>query len=221
MITKLVVFGITPFAEMVAHAFETRLGHEVVAQVAHRRFLPSVWTAPRPLVAFEEIETRFHPTEHQIFIALEHSRNNLARSEISIAARAKGYRLASFVDPSASLAPGVLVGDHCLILHNVVAQYGVEIGSNVIVGANCFFGQNARIGEDGYYGSGVFVDRFARIGRNCVLGSQVRVAEGAEIHAWTYIKSFQTIEASIQRPTLIHPGLRRPGRIVDRRRRTV
>ncbi len=101
---KLLIFGITPFASMVAHSFETRAARDVVAYVVHRRFIPPDWHNSRPLVAFEDLDTIFDPNEHEIFVALEHARHNLARSQIAAEACEKGYRLASFVDPSANIA---------------------------------------------------------------------------------------------------------------------
>lgn len=204
---------------MVAHTLETRADCQIVAHVAHGRFIPSSWLNPYPVIAFEEILDHYPVGEYEIFVALEHARNNVARAQIAAEARSLGYRLFSFVDPSASLAKGVKVSEHCLVLGNVTAQFGVYIGENVIIGANCFFGQGATIGADSYFGSGVFVDRFAKIGRNCVVGSQVRIAEGVSIHEWTFLKSFQEVTVSIKRPTIIHSALRTPGHIVDRRQK--
>lgn len=219
MSSPLIVFGLGSFVDLVAHHFEAEGGRRVVAQSAHRRFIPAAWAGKRTLVAFEELAARFSPAEHEIFIALEHGGQNAARAEIAVAAKASGYRLASFVSPSARIAAGVDIGEHCFIMDGVVAQYGVRFGANNILHANCFFGQGSSAGDHNYFGAGCFIDRFARIGSHNVFGSQVRVREYLEVADWNSIKAFQTVEASLAQPTLIDAALRAPGFVVDRRKR--
>ncbi len=219
MSVPLVVFGLGGFVDLVAHHFESEGGRRVVAQTAHRRFIPAEWSGERPMLAFEELADRYEPARHEIFIALEHGRQNAARADIAAEARALGYRLASFVSPTARVAEGVDIGEHCFIMDGVLVQHGSRIGDNNIIHANAHIAQACCIGDHNYFGAGFFADRYSRIGSFNAFGSQVRVGESLEIGDWNFVKSFQTIEAPINRPTLIDASLRAPGHVVDRRSR--
>lgn len=217
---KLVIFGNNSFAEMVAHHFAEQADREVVAFTAHEKFITDSRLGSRPLLPFENIADEFAPADHEFFVALEHGRQNVGRTEIAADAAALGYRLASFISPTAHVSSQARLGEHCLVLENTVMQHGVEIGANNLVFANSFFGQSCRVGANNYLGSGFFADRFAQIGKFSVFGSQVRIAESILIHDWAHIRAFETITESLTVPTIIHPVLRTRGHIVDKRQAT-
>jgi UDP-3-O-[3-hydroxymyristoyl] glucosamine N-acyltransferase len=214
---KLIIFGNNGFAEMVAHYFEEQADREVVAFTAHERFISTAELGSRALLPFERIADEFSPADHELFVALEHGRQNVGRAEVAAEARDKGYRLASFVSPTANVSSRAQLGEHCLILENSVIQYGAEIGANNFIFANSFFGQSCRVGANNYFGSAFFADRHARIGSYSVFGSQVRVAESVVVHDWAHIQAFETLQESLHLPTIIHPILRTPGHVVDKR----
>ncbi|MGF6924158.1 DapH/DapD/GlmU-related protein [Paraburkholderia sp. 40] len=216
MSRKIVVFGISPFSRMVCSLFADS-GADTVVRTAHQRFIPQDEHGDLPFVPFETLPQSHPPHEYEVFVALEHARQNIARAEIAETARQQGYRLASYVSPSAQLGARVVIGEHSLVLEGAIAQYDVRIGNNVIVGARCFFGQGTEIGENAYFGSAVFVDRFSKIGRHCTIGSQVRIAESVKVPAWSYLKAFEDVHSSLTEPVFIHEALRASGRIVDRR----
>jgi UDP-3-O-[3-hydroxymyristoyl] glucosamine N-acyltransferase len=217
---RLVVFGTSPFSDWVTQCFDSGGTHEVVARTAHRSFLrPAHDNATIPFVAFEDLVASLDPAEHDIFIALEHSQQNRARAELAAAADALGYGLASFVDPSSRIARDAQLGRHCFVAEEVTVQASARIGDNAILNARCFIGQAASLGDHVYLGNSVFIDRYASIGRHCVLGSQVRVAESVDIFDWSYVKAFEDVVTNLDSPTILHPSLRTPGHIVDRRER--
>lgn len=216
---KVIVFGTSPFSRMMC-ALLCSAGIQVVARTAHERFIPppnDLDLKAAAFTPFEDLVQTFAPEEHEVLVALEHARWNAARAEIANEAKEKGYRLASYVHPTAQFGPDVTLGEHVMILEGVLAQYGACIGDNAIVGAQCFLGQQANIAADTYLGSLVVVDRFARIQEHCVLGSGVRIGESVNVPAWTQIKAFEDVSVSPTQPTLIHEALREPGFIIDRR----
>ncbi len=215
---KLIIFGNNRFAAMVAHGFQAHANCEVVAFTAHSAFITEARLDGRPLLPFETIAEQFPPDTHEFFVALEHGRQNAGRAEVAATATALGYRLASFISPSAHISSHAQLGEHCLILENVVIQHGAVFGANNFIHANSFFGQSCRVGGHNYFGSGFFADRHASLGSYSVFGSQVRIAESLVIRDWANIQAFETIRESLPLPTLIHPVLRTPGHVVDKRR---
>lgn len=216
-LSKVVVFGVNAFARMIAAGFEAFGERRVVAHTVHQRFLTEPEIGSTPVVAFEKLAEHFDPAEHEIFVAIEHARQNAARGEILDAAKQQGYRLASLISPGAQIAEDVALGEHCLVLENAVIQFGSRIGRNNFLFAHSFFGQGAQVGDHNYFGSGFFADRNVSIGSYSTFGSKVRVAESVQVHDWTFVKPFHDVTETLSAPTFIHSALRAPGRIVDRR----
>jgi UDP-3-O-[3-hydroxymyristoyl] glucosamine N-acyltransferase len=214
---KLIIFGNNSFAAMVAHHFTEQAGREVVAFTVHGRFISTVELEGRPILPFETLAEKLPPAGHELFVALEHGRQNTGRADVIAQARALGYSLPSFISPTASISSHARIGDHCLILDQVVIQYGVVIGHNNFILANSMIGQSCKIGDHNYFGSTFFADRHVTIGSYSTFGSAVRIAEALNIHDFASIHAFETITESIPLPTIIHPILRRPGYVIDRR----
>ena len=214
---KLIIFGNSSFAEMVAYYFEEQANYTVVAFTAHERFITTPQINLRPVIPFESISKEFKASEHDFFVALEHGRQNVARAEVIEEARTLGYQLTSFISPLAHLSSRAQVGAHCLILEKTILQYGVVIGANSIIGANSFFGQSCQVGQHNFFGNSFFADRHSIIGSYSIFGSHVRIAEAITIHDWANIQSFETVKDSMSVPTIIHPILRNPGYIIDKR----
>jgi UDP-3-O-[3-hydroxymyristoyl] glucosamine N-acyltransferase len=215
--SKVVVFGVNAFARMIAAGFEAYGGRRVVAHTVHERFLTEPRIGSKPAVAFETLSEHFDPAEHEIFVAIEHARQNVARGEILDEAKRLGYRPASLISPGAQIAEDVVLGEHCLVLENAVIQFGARMGRNNFLFAHSFFGQDTRVGDHNYFGSGFFADRNVTIGSFSTFGSKVRVAESVRVHDWTFVKPLHDVNETLSEPTFIHAALRAPGRVVDRR----
>ncbi|WPB57761.1 hypothetical protein [Xylophilus sp. GOD-11R] len=213
----LVVFGNSEFAVWMARYFAEDAGRPPVAFTVHRRFLAAERIGAVPVRAFEDIATSLDPASHDIYVALEHGRNNLARAQVCDAATALGFSLASFVSPKAHVAASARIGPHTLVLEGATLQHGCSIGADTILRAGTFIGYDCRIGEHNYFGAQCFVDQHTRIGDFNTFGSGVRIAASRQIGDWNQIRAFQTLESDLRTPTLTHAGLRAEGRVYDRR----
>ena len=94
---KLVIFGSGDIAQLAHYYFSTDSNYEVVAFTVDATYLTKYDFGGLPVVAFEEIADRYSPDGHEIFIALSYSKLNEVRKEKYLAAKALGYRLASYV----------------------------------------------------------------------------------------------------------------------------
>ena len=140
MARPLVVFGNSRFAEWIARYFAEDAGRPAVAYAVHRRFIAGPALGGVPVLAFEDSATHLDPQAHDIFVALEHGRQNLARAQVCDEAVALGFSLASFVSPRAIVAPSVRLGSHTLVLEGAVLQHGCRIGADTFVRAGGFIG---------------------------------------------------------------------------------
>src|SRR6185295_3003897 len=97
----------------------------------------------RPVVAFEEIEQALPPDKHDLFVAVGYSRINGLRQAKCEAARAKGYALASYVSPRATVFGNVVSGWNCFILEDNTVQPFVRIGNGVTLWSGNHIGHHA------------------------------------------------------------------------------
>ncbi|VFR33135.1 Acyltransferase [plant metagenome] len=166
----LVIFGAGDIAELAHYYFTTDAGREVAAFTVDRAYLPDGDFQGLPVVAFEEVAQRFPPDTHDMFIALSYTKLNRLRREKFDAARAAGYRLASYVSSRCTyLAPNP-PGENGFILENNTVQPFVSIGENVTLWSGNHIGHHSTIEDDVFIASHVVVSGGVRIGEACFIG---------------------------------------------------
>ncbi|MBV5337436.1 MAG: transferase, partial [Deltaproteobacteria bacterium] len=84
-----------------------------------------------PVVAFEDVAIEYPPENYDFFVALSYSKLNTVRKEKYLAAKALGYRLASFVSSRATVLNDGHIGENCFIFEDNTIQPFVTIGNNV------------------------------------------------------------------------------------------
>ena len=103
MSRPLILFGTGDIAEL-AHFYFTRdSAHPVVAFCVDGAFLREDSFHGLPVVAFEEVASRFAPADHAMFIALAYARLNDLRAEKLAAAEAAGFGLTRYISSRATV----------------------------------------------------------------------------------------------------------------------
>ncbi len=217
----LIVCGLTRFAEMVAHYFETCSEYEVVAFAAHERFVTVAEFSGRRVIPIERLTQEFAPGAVRFFAALEYKWLNAAREQVIAEVQSLGYEPATFIHPASHVCPTARLGEHCLVMEGAVLSYGSVLGDDNILFPQTFVGQAARIGSHNYLCPGVVVDRFATVDDHCYLGAGTHVIERGEVGSWCYTRPRQVIVEPIAPGTTFNPALRAPGRVVDRRAKSL
>lgn len=193
---QIVIFGAGKVADVVFRHILAAGRHEVVAFTCDAHFVPSsgYWNE-RPVVAFENVAESYPPDRYGMLVALGyHDLNALRRGKYE-EAKAKGYRLVSYVSPRAGVGDWLEAGDNCIILDDAVVEPGVRLGSNVVVWSGALvghhtivedhvwiaghatFGGSARIGNGSFVGLGAIVAHEVEIGENSFLGAGVLVTK--------------------------------------------
>lgn len=93
----------------------------------------------------------------------------------------RGGRFVSIVHRSASLGPGVRVGEGSFVAHNVVLTADVSVGRHA-----CVF-HNTSIGHDTVLGD------FSHVYAQCSVGGAVKIGEGAAVYPGARIVPRRTI----------------------------
>jgi UDP-N-acetylbacillosamine N-acetyltransferase len=140
---ELVLYGVGSFAALLTHHLEAT-GRRVAAYAVDREHLGAA-PAPRPVVLFDELTRRHPPDRCDLLVAVGYRRMR-ARRAMFERARALGYRLASFVSPTAVVAAGVTLGENVVLLDQVVVEPFASIGDHVVLGAGALVSHESRVG---------------------------------------------------------------------------
>ena len=106
---------------------------------------------------FATIEAHHPPAEFDLFVAVGYSRVNGLRELKCLAARAKGYELASYVSPRASVVGNAEIGWNAFVLEDNTIQPFETIGNGVTLWSGNHIGHHARVGDFAFICSHVLV----------------------------------------------------------------
>jgi sugar O-acyltransferase (sialic acid O-acetyltransferase NeuD family) len=178
---KLLIVGDSAFAEIAFEYFQHDSEYEVVAFCVERQYMKKDSLFGLPIVAMEEMETRFAPSEHSFFAANVYTQGNQLRTRLYQAAKDKGYKPASYISPHAFVWRNCKIGEHCFIFENNVVQPFVTIGDNVVLWSGNHIGHHSTIDRNCFVSSHVVVSGFCHIGEACFMGVNSTVSNNTKI----------------------------------------
>jgi sugar O-acyltransferase (sialic acid O-acetyltransferase NeuD family) len=215
---RLVIFGVSQWAELAHFYFTHDSLHEVVGFTVDRDYLKDDSFKGLPVVAFEEVERHFAPGDVSMFLPLSFKRMNHVRAERCEAAKAKGYSLASYVSSKATTFPGFACGDNCFILEDNTIQPFVTIGDDVVMWSGNHIGHHTTIGNHVMITSHVVIsgcctiEDFTFFGVNSTVRDETVVAHDTLVGMGaSIVKDSQPFE--IYRPVGTEPARVRSDRI--------
>lgn len=170
MSQAVVIFGTGSFAEVVHFYLTHDSPFEVVGFTASRDAIEAETWHDLPVVPYEEVETRYPPEAHQMFVAVGYADRNKVREQFYHDARAKGYTLISYLCSKTTHWDDTKIGDNCFIFEDVTIQPYVTIGNNVVMWSGNHIGHHSRIGDHCFITSHVVVSGHVTIGQRCFLG---------------------------------------------------
>jgi acetyltransferase-like isoleucine patch superfamily enzyme len=97
------------------------------------------------------------------------------------AARAKGYRLVSYLSSRATVFPGFEPKENCFILEDNTIQPFAAIGANVTLWSGNHIGHHSIIEDDVFLASHVVVSGGVRIGQGSFVGVNVTIRDHVTI----------------------------------------
>jgi sugar O-acyltransferase (sialic acid O-acetyltransferase NeuD family) len=192
MVIKVVIFGTASFAELVHEYLARDGGYDVVAFTVHRANIGEAAFRGLPVVPFEEVERLYPPASHQMFVAVGYRKVNQVRAGIYDEAKAKGYRLLTYVSPRCTNM-AASIGDNCFVFEDNTLQPLVTIGNNVILWSGNHIGHHSTIGDHCYVTSHVVVsghctiEPYCFLGVNATLRDSITIAESCVIGAGALI----------------------------------
>lgn len=178
---KLLIVGDSAFAEIAREYFDADSEYRVAGFAVEAAYLKRTELHGLPVVAFEDLERCFPAADHEIFVAVVYTQLNRLRTRLAQAAKARGYRLASFVSPRAFMWRNVTIGEHCFVFEDNTVQPFVSIGDNVVLWSGNHVGHHSVIEANCFVASHVVISGFCTIGASSFLGVNATIANNVRV----------------------------------------
>lgn len=166
----LVIFGAGDIAQLAHRYFSTDSDYDVAGFAVDAQFIESPEFCGLPVVPFEAVAERFPAAQFDLFVALSYSRLNSVRKDKYLAAKALGYRLASYISSAATVLNDGVFGENCFVFEDNTIQPFVRIGNNVTLWSGNHIGHHSTIGDHTFLASHVVVSGGVQIGEQCFIG---------------------------------------------------
>lgn len=181
---KVIVFGVLDTAELAHYYLTHDSEHEIVAFTINRQYIEDESFKGLPVVAFEDIETLFPPSEHAFFAPMTGRNMNRNREGIYNEAKAKGYQFISYISSHATIFDRSLIGDNCFILEDNTIQPFTTVGNNVVMWSGNHIGHHGQIKDHVFFTSHVVlsghcvVESYSFFGVNSTIRDYTTIAQG-------------------------------------------
>jgi sugar O-acyltransferase (sialic acid O-acetyltransferase NeuD family) len=173
---ELVIFGTGKVADTLYRYIAHDRAYEVVGFACDAAHLPETRRFHGlDVVPFDRVERRFPPNRCAMLMAIGYHRLNALRATKFAEAKAKGYRLASYVSARAFAGNWLEMGENCIVLDNVGIEPGARLGDNVALWSNVTIGHHARVEDH------CWLAAHSVLGGNAALGARSFVGLGATI----------------------------------------
>lgn len=181
---KVVIFGILDTAELAHYYLEHDSEHKVAAFTVNREYLKEESFKGVPLVAFEDVENFFPPSDYAFFAPMTGRNMNRNREAIYLAAKSKGYNCISYISSHATILDRSVVGENCFILEDNTIQPFTTIGNNVVLWSGNHIGHHGQIKDNVFFTSHVVlsghctVEPYSFFGVNSTIRDYTHIAQG-------------------------------------------
>jgi sugar O-acyltransferase (sialic acid O-acetyltransferase NeuD family) len=200
---KIVLFGDREFAEIAYEYFTHDSEYEVVAFTLEKDFITKNTMCGLPVVPFEEVNSLYPPNAFSMYIAIVYNKLNRTREKFFLAAKEKGYTLASYISSRAFVWPNAKVGENCFVFEDNTIQPFVEIKDNVILWSGNHIGHGSVLQPNCFISSHVVISGSCHIGNNCFLGVNSTVGNHVSIGKNSWVSSGAIITRDVPEGSLV------------------
>lgn len=210
---KLVIVGDSAFAEIAYEYFDADTEYEVTAFSVESKYLEKDKLHNLPIVPFENLRNSHPPEKHEIYVATVYTQLNRLRARLAKEAKAKGYKLASYISPHAFVWRNVEIGEHCFIFENNTVQPFVKVGDNVVMWSGNHIGHHSVIGDNCFISSHVVISGFCNIGANTFMGVNSTISNNVSIGKDNWLGPNTVVTKDCESDTLFKPDVSQPAKI--------
>ncbi len=185
----LVIFGTGELAQLAYYYFTNDSPRTVVAFTLDNALLEEKSFMGLPIVGFESLEENYPSDDYDLFIAIGYSRLNQTRTERYHSAKARGYRLATYVSSRSTCYPDLKIGDNCFVMEGNLIQPFVTIGNNVIIWSGCVISHHVDISSNCFIAAQSVISGKVKIGPYCFIGVNATLRENIVLAKHTIVGS--------------------------------
>jgi sugar O-acyltransferase (sialic acid O-acetyltransferase NeuD family) len=179
----LVIFGTGQVAEVIHYYFTEEGGRKVAAFTVDAKYSTAEELLGLPVVPFEELDAKYPPETHELFVAISFRQVNRLRQAKVGEAEAKGYALASHVSPRAAVWSQFKLNPNTIIMENNVIQPYVSVGRNVIMWSGNHVGHHTSIADHCFIASHAVISGAVVIGEGTFVGVNATIRDNVRIGA--------------------------------------
>jgi sugar O-acyltransferase (sialic acid O-acetyltransferase NeuD family) len=181
---KVIIFGVLDTAELAHYYLTHDSEHEVAAFTINRQYIEHDSFKGVPVVAFEDVETIFSPSEYSFFAPMTGRNMNRNREGIYNEAKAKGYQFISYISSRATIFDKSVIGENCFILEDNTIQPFTTVGNNVVMWSGNHIGHHGQVKDHVFFTSHVVlsghcvVESYSFFGVNSTIRDYTPIAQG-------------------------------------------
>jgi sugar O-acyltransferase (sialic acid O-acetyltransferase NeuD family) len=184
---KVVMFGAGKGADTAYRYMSRDSPHEICAFTIDAAYITSTTLHGLPVVAYEDVASRFPPGDYEMFVALGFQQMNALRAAKYLDVKSRGYRCVSYVHSRRSWVDPAAVGENCFILDSQIFNFDVTIGNNVTMWSGNHVGDRTRVGDHVWISSHVTLSGDVTVGDACFLGVNSCVSNHVRLGARTFV----------------------------------
>lgn len=177
----IVIFGNGEIAELADFYFTQDSDYEVAGFTVDQAYCNSDSFRGRPLVPFDRVAELFPPARFDLFVSIGYNKINTLRLAKVEAAKAMGYRLASYLSSRATVFAGFELKENCFILEDNTIQPFARIGANVTLWSGNHIGHHSTIDDDVFIASHAVISGDVEVGRGSFVGVNVTISDRVKI----------------------------------------
>lgn len=182
-----IIFGVRDTAELAHFYLENDSEHNVVAFAVNREYITENSFKGLPVVAFEEIEQVFPPSDFSFFAPMTARNMNRNREKVYLEAKQKGYSFISYISSRATVYDKSLIGENCFILEDNTIQPFTTIGNNVVLWSGNHIGHHGRIDDHVFFTSHVVLSGHCHVHPYCFFGVNSTIKDYTNIAQGTLL----------------------------------
>lgn len=172
----IVIFGAGKIAEVLHDYVQRDSAMQVRAFCVDSGYKESNEFLGMPLLETADLPTKFPSSRYAVLMAIGYHECNALRARKAAELKAMGYHLASFISSRAWIAGNAVIGEGCVVLDTASVEPGVRIGDNVALWSGAVVGHHSVIGNDCWLAAGATVGGGANIGDKCFVGLNASIA---------------------------------------------
>lgn len=189
--TPVLVFGAERLSQLAAYVLKHDSPFRVVGHTVDAAYLDqsrkSLGSSGLPVFPFDTLEDHFGPNECQLLIALGYRDINGLRKARFDMAKARGYRLISYVSSKTSTWPDLALGENVMVYEHSVIQPFSCIGDNVVIRSSVHLSHHALVQDHVFVAAGVITGGGVTIGARSSIGLGATLRDGIHLAERTFI----------------------------------